>query len=125
METNSLNRVLADFLPRIEDACRAGKGRELVHDYFRAVAADLADKVFLKMDAVVAKASPDQARELLEWVEAYPEARGVDLLRSIDSTFRAFHGTDEDVRVATEIAATAFRERLEHHFLNAPAGGRA
>ncbi len=70
MSEAALNRLFDEFAAKVPEACAAGKGLDLFHDFLAASAAQLADTVFLKMEAEMDKVTSDEQAAVL-WHHDY------------------------------------------------------
>ena len=125
MSEESIRRITERFTSQIVEACQRGRGKQLADDYFRAIAVDFANTVFLTMDAALAKAKPEDGEALWAWVSSYPEQQGLGLLESVTSTMQAFNGSAEEIDAAQQLSALAYQDRLNALFEGSSAGGSA
>ena len=125
MSEESIRRITERFTSQLVEACQQGRGKQILDDFFRAIAVDFATTTFLAMDEALAKATPDDGQKLWEWVQSFPEEQGLGLLASVTSTMEAFHGSAEEIDEAQQISALAYSDRLNTLFESSSAGGSA
>jgi len=113
------------FAPEIEKACREGRGKEVLDDYFKAVAEHFAEAVFLKLDAELKKQTEETIDDFAAWVEQFPYEQGLDLIERLTSTMRSFNATEEQIGEAANLTAVAYQQRLDFLFQSSYAGGAA
>ncbi len=126
MSETSIIRIYEDFAARVPKACANGRGEALFHEFLAASAADLADFIFLKMDAEVgAITSDERAAEVWAWAQVFLQEQGISLLDGVAEVLLQFNASPEMIETAQTVSATAYRDRLSSLFATSGAGGAA
>jgi len=126
MSAETLQKLYERVASEVEQACAEGRGKELIDTFFRDIAADLADTVFLKMDEEMRKVADDEeAERYLAWAEEFPYLEGLRLVGNVTETLISYRASEADIAAAQALTATAFSERLNFLFDSSHKGGAA
>ena len=120
--------VYKRFASEVEQACKEGRGKELLDQFFQAQAERMARTVYLKMETVLAKAideDDDGGVDLAAWMQNFAESVGLELIANVSTTLSQAGGSDGQRADAEMLTARAYQAELDRLMDAAGARGRA
>jgi predicted esterase len=118
-------KIYEKFSAGLELAYLEGRAKEHLDDFFKAMAVDFANTVFLKMEAEVAKMTEETVDQYWRWIQEFPYDQGLSLIESVKSSMAQYQASELQIKEAQTLTANAYQEQLNFLFENSQAGGAA